>query len=403
MQLRWLCGCIVLITFFQQVTAQTVFTDTWQPLDYGDSVRMRIPHQKANNNLDAIFFDNQYFIAFRSAPNHFPGKKVHLHILRSADRVHWQLDTTVFVGADLREPRFVVFKNRLYLYFFQGGKFPFSFSPRKIWCMSLSKTHWNNATDIQLNGYVPWRLHSFKDTLFLSAYFGKNLYRYSHVGSLRIFWSIDGINFSKISEIPQIETKGCEEGEFVFDSLGNLWAVVRLEGSGSYLVFTEKNNISNWDEKVFSKYKYDSSLLFWHEKELYLIARQNLKVQKGRIWKNSGNDKFIANQATEVEIPTRCQRKRNLLKFSFSKKRTAIFHINQKEKSIEFVRDFPSTGDNSFAAIVPLPDGSYWLLNYSSNIFGHKKNWIRGQLGRTFIYQTRIIIKNPSENLPNYK
>ena len=50
--------------------------------------------------------------------------------------------------------------------------------------------------------------------------------------------------------------------------------------------------------------------------------------------------------------------------------------------------DFPSTGDTAFPAITKLEEGKWWLMNYSSDIHGKQKNWLSGQLGKTFIYET---------------
>lgn len=52
----------------------------------------------------------------------------------------------------------------------------------------------------------------------------------------------------------------------------------------------------------------------------------------------------------------------------------------------------------SFGTFTDLVGGIYWLLNYSSNIHGPQKNWIRGQLGKTNIYETELQIGSCSLN-----
>jgi hypothetical protein len=54
------------------------------------------------------------------------------------------------------------------------------------------------------------------------------------------------------------------------------------------------------------------------------------------------------------------------------------------------LRDFPSTGDNAYPAIAKAGANEYVVMNYSSNIKGRKKNWLSGQLGRTYIYWTKL-------------
>ena len=56
------------------------------------------------------------------------------------------------------------------------------------------------------------------------------------------------------------------------------------------------------------------------------------------------------------------------------------------------IKDFQSTGDTAFPALVENEDGSYWLMNYSSDINKKEKSWIKGQLGKTYIYMTKLTI-----------
>jgi len=158
---------------------------------------------------------------------------------------------------------------------------------------------------------------------------------------------------------------GAEEGEFIFDEEGNLWGTLRMEGDGAMVVFAEADDLSNWQTR-YTKHKYDSALLFEHESEIYLISRRNMDgYAKKSNW-----------------------RLYNLLRYSFTRKRTALFHLNKDKMQLDWIRDFPSTGDTAFPGIISLGDGQYFLLNYSSNIHGKEKSWIKGQLGKTYIYST---------------
>ena len=81
---------------------------------------------------------------------------------------------------------------------------------------------------------------------------------------------------------------------------------------------------------------------------------------------------------------------RNLIRYSITRKVTSLFKLNKSDLTMSLVTDFPSTGDNAYAGISKLDDNNYLLMNYSSNINGPKKNWIRGQLGKTYIYWTKL-------------
>ena len=359
-----------------QLFAQKISTTEWIQLIPSSEIPSPIKCRNSNNNLDLVAFNGKYYLAFRTAPTHFASKKTKLYIISSSDFKTWKYETEFFVKADMREPRFVVFKNQLHFYFFEGGTKMFKFEPKHIWTSHLSDTGWSSNIKTNLDGFVNWRLRTFEDKLYLSAYYGVHLYKNEHQADLRLFTSEDGLEFKPISQEAQITTKGAEEGEFIFDKEGNIWSTVRLEGSGSYLCFASKDSIDKWTS-TFSKLKYDSALLFEHKNNLYLVSRRHLK----------GN-------ATEVENPSKKQRRKNLVRYSFSKKVTALFKINKEKMEIEHIMDFPSTGDTAFPAIASKNDSTFYLLNYSSNIHKRAKIWIGGQLGKTYIYQTELTIND---------
>lgn len=373
--MRYLYSILFSFFFFPSI-AQDISTTEWKQLIPSAELPANIKCRNSNNNLDLVQFNGRYYFAFRTAPTHFASKKTKLYIISSADLKNWQYETEFFVKADMREPRFAVFKQQLHFYFFEGGTKMLKFEPKHIWTSILSDTGWSATVKTNLDGFVNWRLRTFNDKLYLSAYYGVNLYNSTHQANLRLFTSEDGIHFTPVSGQPQISTKGAEEGEFIFDKQGNIWSTIRLEGSGSYLCFASKDSIDKWHSK-FSKLKYDSALLFENGDDIYLISRRHLK----------GN-------ATETEFPDKKQRRKNLIRYSFSKKVTALFKINKEKMDIEHVMDFPSTGDTAFPGIAAKDSSTYYVVNYSSNIHKRKKIWIGGQLGKTFIYQSELTIKN---------
>lgn len=355
--------------------AQTLQTTEWKRLIPSENLPPEIEVQRANNNLDAVFYQGKYYVAFRTAPSHFASKKVRLYVMSSVDFEHWKYETEFFIKADLREPRFVEYHGKLYFYFFELGSNLFKFEPRYV-CMSMyDGNSWTQKQIINLDGFVPWRFRVHDDKIYLSAYYGVDLYNNTHRADLRLFTSQDGIHYTAISKEPQVAIKGAEEGEFIFDVENNLWSIVRVEGAGSYLCYADKDSLGHWKKK-FSKLKYDSSLLIELGGEIYLISRRHLK-----------------GDATQVEFPNKGQRRNNLLKYSLSRKVTAIFRINREKMEVEHVMDFPSTGDNAFPAAIRRDENSYYLLNYSSNINKRPKNWLRGQLGKTYIYWTVLSLK----------
>jgi hypothetical protein len=366
----------LLFTFSVSNTiAQQISVAKWEQIIPSKSIPSNIDCKKSNNNLDVVFYNEKYYLAFRTAPTHFASKKTRLFVMSSKDFITWEYETEFFVEADIREPRFSIFKDKLFLYFFEGGTKMFRFQPKYIWATELNDTGWSKKINTNLDGYVDWRFRTLGNTLYLSAYYGVDLYQNDHKANLRLFSSEDGFNFKPISIEPQVNERGAEEGEFIFDKEGNLWATVRLEGSGSLLCFAHKDSLDIWETK-FSKYKYDSALLFEYKDDIYLIARNHLK-----------------GEATPVRNPSDKQRRKNLIRYSFSKKVTALYKIDKENMLVKHIMDFESTGDNAFPGIAIRNENSFYLLNYSSNINKREKIWIAGQLGKTFIYKTILEFK----------
>ncbi len=346
----------------------------WRQLVPSPALPKEMRHiQHSNNNIDACAFAGKFYVAFRTAPTHFASKRTRLYVMSTRDFQTWEKETELHVGYDMREPRFLVKGSRLLFYFFEGGKRKFRFEPRHIWCLeTVGNGNWTPKQNINLDGYVPWRFKMRGDTIYLSAYYGVNLYKNKHNADLRLFRSLDGLEFEPISKAPQVSTKGAEEGEIEFDAAGNLWATVRLEGSGAYVAYAPADSLHRW-QTSFDRRKFDSALMFRRGEDFYVIARRHLRD---------------GGYATAVEVPNKRQRRRNLLRYSFARKRTALYRLDKEKRVLVHLFDFPSHGDTAFPALAPIDERRYFLLNYSNKIGRGDKKWLWGQLGRTYIYAT---------------
>lgn len=369
---------LILNFLTNNIFSQKIECSEWQKLIPDPGLPPKVICRKSNNNLDLIKYQGKYFLAFRTAPTHFASQKTKLYIISSTDLQNWSYEKEFFCGSDMREPRFLIFKDKLLFYYFEGGKKMFRFEPKRVMVSEFSDGKFTESLSIGLDGYVSWRLKAHSDTIYLSAYYGVNLYNASHTADLRLFYSNDGFKFSKLSEKPQCDWIGAEEGEFEFDDEGNLWATIRLESDGALIAYADKNNLSDW-RLVFSKYKYDSAFMFKYKNEMYVIARKNL----------DGDGSFAK---ASRHIPDKIRHKYNLLKYSFTKKTTALYKLNKKNKKLVFLADLMGTGDTAFPALVSASEEKpeFILMNYSSDISGKEKNWIKGQLSKTFIYWTKM-------------
>jgi len=355
--------------------AQTITFDDWKNLTTSGKLPPECELQRSNNNLDLIKFNGLYYLVFRTAPTHFASKKSTMYVVSSPDLETWKYETKIAPGCDLREPKFAVYHDTLNLYFFTSGTNFFKFEPHQLMvCRTVGGGFWTTSQSVNMDGFVPWRVRERKDTLYLSAYYGKNLYNGGHKSNLRLFYSTDALNWKPISVEPQVDILSAEEGEFIFDKSGNLFATVRLEGTGALICSADGKCLYNW-KKIRLKTKFDSALLFTHKDDIYLISRRSL----------DGDIDKLKNRTNETK-----RRARNLIRYSITRKVTALYKLDKKNLSVTHILDFPSTGDTAFPGISQLDENNYVLMNYSSDIHGKKKSWIRGQLGKTYLYWTKL-------------
>lgn len=367
---------IIYLLLTNSILGQAIENSEWQKIIPSNELPSNVKSQRANNNLDLAFFSGKYYLAFRTAPSHFASKKTKLYVLRTNNFNDWEFENEVFFGTDLREPRFYQRNDTLFMMFMKLGSKVTKFQPQGVFVSYLNtKTNkWSPVSEVKIPlGYVPWRIIHHKDIFYLSTYDGINEYDVNQPSEFRIFTSTDGLNWNKISDKPQIQhERAIAEIEFIFDDQEDIWGIARLEFDGSYIVHAKKGDYTNF-EFWYSPHKFDSPLLFSHKGNIYLVARRNLK---GPLVRKKGKHKS------------------NLVKYSLTKKTTSIYLLDTQNKSIKLIKDFNATGDNAFPAISIKNNNEYYLLNYSSDINKRRKNWIIGQLGKTYIYKSILKINN---------
>ncbi len=332
----------------------------------------------SNNNCDVIGFEGRTWLAFRTASVHFAAEDARLLVLSSADRVDWRLEHTVALGCDVREPRFAVIDGRLFFYYFRAGTDVFAFEPQAIQgCVLEADGRFSAPWDIHEPGYVVWRVRNRGDTAYMSVYDGAGLYTVAdRPGDVRLLRSTDGRAWEAISAAPQITATGAEEGELCFDADGNLLATVRLEVQGSLVCRAPAEDLTRWETR-FSPYKLDSAVMFPSGQDFYLIARRNVAG---------------AFQRGSESWPASLRRGWSLARYSLTRKRTALYRIDADSLRAVPLLDFPSKGDTAFAGVLPLGDGRFWVVNYSSPLDGPDVPWLAGQLLESQLYESVLTL-----------
>jgi hypothetical protein len=347
----------------------------------GPGLPAEVECMDANNNLDLVRFKGRLFLAFRTAPTHFAGKNVRHYILSSEDGKEWEYEAEVFMGSDMREPRFLVLGDKLMYYFFQAGKNPFAFSPQHIFAMERrGPGDWTESVKVYNPHCVLWRAKYRQGRAFITAYCGEGMYTGGNAQiGIHFLTTKDGYNFEPVNPERPVVSTGGSETAFEFDEQGTLYLAIRNEAGdgktwGSKVCKADPEDLAEWKCKD-TPYKYDSPLMFRHNDDIYLIARRNIDgtYDKHQQW-----------------LPNPIETLYYLARYWWTQKRTALYKLDKENLTFEPILDFPSKGDTAFPALVRLDEDSYLMFNYSSPLEGKDRVWMTGQLTGTRIYSTII-------------
>jgi hypothetical protein len=125
---------------------------------------------------------------------------------------------------------------------------------------------------------------------------------------------------------------------------------------------------------TIDRFKCDGPRLFSHDGEYYLAARRSL---------------FYGLRSEPYRFFPRLRNTVNIARYSFSRKRTALYHFDKEKLQITHITDLPSHGDTGYSAVAHLEGNRFLFVYYSSDIHSGKDvSWARGQVGETKLYST---------------
>ncbi len=362
----------------------------------------------SNNNLDVARHQGRVFLAFRSSGNHFASPGTVLWVVSSADETTWRYEGHFAMGTDLREPRFLAWNGRLWLYFGVLGKDPADFEPKGARAAEYlglgadGKPSWDGpkaVLDFGGGGFIPWRIRTLPDgrPVMIGYDGGENVYD-TEGGKIRIhlLTSDDGWNWhALVPGKPIVREGGGSEADFAIDADGGLVAVVRNEAGelgachgkpdgvcfGSWVCRAPASDWAAWT-CAHDPRKYDSPLVFRAAGQTWLIGRRSLK--------NDG----LFDLGEPAEAPKDTYTGYQLAWWSGAK-RCALWRVDAQNLSVSWVLDLPSAGDTCFASVLPVPEqpDAFSVYNYTSPVEDPAKldiKWLEGQLGETRIYRARL-------------
>ncbi|HVZ88899.1 MAG TPA: hypothetical protein VHG72_18155 [Polyangia bacterium] len=346
-----------------------------------DGLPPTVDVKRSNNNLDAIRFGGRTYLAFRTADSHFAGDSTVMNVVSSEDERTWRQEAKFSLGRDLREPRWLALKGRLFLYVSVLGTHSYSFDPVGVDMTELAPNGtFGPLEPAGLPGRIAWRTRAIDGRGYMTAYRGgEHLYSLNREPmDVELYATADGRHWQPADPAhPVVSRGGGSETDFALLPGGSLFGVIRNEegdetGWGSKLCRATAGALGAWTCTSDPR-KFDSPDVFTHDGEVYLFARRNL-ANDGRydLGAGSGFLRMLRNQLAYITEAKRC----------------SLWRYDPDGGKVGFVLDLPSRGDTCFASVLPgeKPD-QIVVYDYSSNLDGPDLPWTAAQRRPTFIYR----------------
>jgi hypothetical protein len=322
-----------------------------------------------NSNTDMIQWRGLFYLSYVSSPFHFGSDQSVLHVKYSGDQgLTWgQVDTFNPTGEDIRDPKFAVIGNRLFLYALKNTTFvaePYI----TVFSYTEDGIVWSPFETVpNLDGWLFWRPKTLDGVTFFNA-----AYWYQH-GKAVLLKTTDGINWQIVSTIH--EGGHNDETEIIFLPDGRLLATARLEYDswgdgmfgqplGSTLITLSEPPYTTWTEMLESKVtRLDGPYLFKFNNRVYAV---------GRYQPDLGSSGLLTDQGSIL-----------------ARKRTSLFEV--RLDGLAYLTDLPSNGDTAYEGLVMAGDTAY--ISYYTSPINHDYSWILGMLSPSQVRMAKVDLK----------
>lgn len=335
---------------------QSVVLDTWDIANDGQH----------NSNTDMIEWQGQFYLSYVSSPYHFGNDASVMHIKRSSDmgRSWEELNTFNPENDDIRDPKFAVIGERLFLYALKNDSFvaePYI----TVYSYTEDGETWTKFETIpELDGWLFWRPKTQDGETFYNA-----AYWWEH-GKSVLLKTRNGIDWEIVSVINEGERNDETEIEFLSD--GRMLATARLEYAyfadgafgdkrGATLISVSESPYENWTEFAQSLVaRLDGPYLFSYNDRIYAV---------GRFQPDLGKSGLLTDQGS-----------------IFSRKRTALYEV--RLDGLAYLTDLPSAGDTSYEGVIL--DGDTAYISYYTSPIEKDYSWILGMLSPSHVRMAKV-------------
>jgi hypothetical protein len=324
-----------------------------------------------NAFTDMVFWNESFWLVFISSPSHFASDQSRVVLLRSRDGRDWQTAHEFGGdGQDIRDPKLGIIAQQLAVF--------------ALLNKSFDAAPYASVTSLSKNGldWTPFRLTIQEGWLIGRPITkdGTSWYAPAHrldTGSAALLSSTDGLDWRVHSRLFDGNIERADETAMQLLKDGRLLAITRLEAGSSILGSDLAATLVSISEPPFTEWRIlarnrttrlDGPVMFMANDQIYAVGRRQVEGQ-GSFWLKSGS--------------------------VFSKKRTSIFHVEEKTGELVYLADLPSSGDTSYAGVVAR-DGKI-LICYYTNEPTVDYPWLLGMLLPTRIQIVELEIEKINE------
>jgi hypothetical protein len=323
--------------------------ETWNVVNNG----------KHNAFTDLTYWKGSFYLAYRAADFHSGSNKSKIVIMSSVDAKKWeelvQLDGN---GSDIRDPKFAVVKDRLFVFALKNDHF-LAVPDKSAYSYTTDGKSWTRFENINLSGWLIWRPKTTDSLTWYAPFYWHNL------GESYLLKSTDCIKWSLTGKLYKGDNTNETEMTFLNDStlmsVGRAAFSDNTDGSpeGFTIISTSSFPFDNWS---FCKRSFitrlDGPTLFTFKGNAYAIGRYQPLA--------GGITRFFDDL--------------------FSRKRTSIFMI--KNYDLIYLTDILSGGDTAYSGAVAIGDTLYFSY-YTSDI-SKDYPWLLGMFNPTSIRMGRV-------------
>ncbi len=325
-----------------------------------------ISEGKHNSNSDMIYWNKTgaIYLVHDRRPFHLGTPDAKIVVWNSTDARHWTKVAEFTVeGEDVRDPKFGIIQNKLFLYFLKNKRFPFAFPYSTVFTSTADGVIWEPVEEISPLNTLFWGPKTNDNVTWYLPTYTRDPY------SVILLNSTDGENWTQVAVMHDGEHVSESAIEFLPD--GRMMLVSRMEGTNpgifgsanaSTLIATSSYPFTEWNytNKIKSTVdKLDGLAVFSYNNRTYAAARH----QPG--------PRGLFSELGSI----------------FVRKRTGIYLVNETT-GLTYITDIPAQGDTAYCGVVL--NGTDAYISYYTSRIDKDYPWILGWLAESDIRIARI-------------